>query len=172
MFCIVLAMDISFISLHLLQRDELWGHSWLTAPAAAPSDPVWHLARPHFPRLHVASDWAQQGCQNRAMFTGCETLPMDSLDMGTPISLAKAFSELCNCLKFFLCIPFSFFSFYRCQPCIIVSMLPGPTPAPSLYPSKPFSQSISYTSTSVLVSSCQRTQTDKLTKVIFVIIKF
>lgn len=84
--CIVLAMDISFISLHLLQRDELCGHSWLTAPAAAPSDPVWHLARPHFPRLHIASDWAQQGCQRRAMVTGCGTLPMAALIWGLPLA--------------------------------------------------------------------------------------
>lgn len=136
----------------LLQEDELWGHSRLTASAP-----------PLLTHCGIFQGHAFPDCQGqwlstarlpeRDNFAGCGTPPRDSLDVGTAISVAEAFSGLGHCLKFSLCNPPIFFSLFTDVSLTSQSEGSRGRPPLPLYPSKAFPQSSSCTSNSVFVST-------------------
>lgn len=113
MFYTILAMEVHYSD--LLKKNELWGHNWLTGP-------LWHSPRPHFPILLRASDWAQQGCQGRAILLDVELLWWTAQDCAIVWSSSSE-----------ILLPFIFFLFSQMSALHQSLKVPWPTPAPSLF---------------------------------------
>lgn len=112
MFSTVLAMEVCHSD--LLQKNELWGHNWLTGL-------LWHSPRPHCPRLLRAIDTAQQGCQGRTILLDVELLRWTAQDC------VVVWSSFCEIL-----LPY-FFLFSQIPALLHSPKIPRATRAPLLF---------------------------------------